>query len=95
MPVSHEHLKATVQTWDGLTYNMMPTKEAEKLEREGLIQITTNLSASQLKHAAEFNAAREARAAKALEAELNEPAKSAPRRAAKKTYNTRQMKSKD
>lgn len=62
MPVSNEHLKNTVQTWDGLSYRIMDIDEARKAEKDGLLQITTNLQARDLKTAAEFNVMRETKA---------------------------------
>jgi hypothetical protein len=54
MPVSHEHLAGTVQTWNGVTFAIMAKAEAKKLEAEGKIQITTNLQSRDLKPADAF-----------------------------------------
>ena len=59
MPISNAHLLDTCQVWDGLTYDVIPTKEANKLEKQGLVQKTNNISAAQLKTAAEFDVARQ------------------------------------
>lgn len=48
MPVSHEHLNENTRVWDGIGFKMIPTKEAKKLESEGHVQITQNLTAAEL-----------------------------------------------
>lgn len=88
-----DHMEPTVQVWDGLSYSYVSPAEAKKLEREGTHQITTNLQASELKTAAEFNVAREKRAAKqktktrAVKAQTGLPGVDD-----KQTYKTREMK---
>ena len=79
MTVNHDHLKDTVNTWDGVTFKMMKAKEAKAAEKKGLLQIATNLSASQLKHAKDFK----------QEMEMP-PGVVAPK--SKKGYKTREMK---
>lgn len=85
MSVSNEHLRDTCQVWDGLTYSVMSLREAKKLEKQGVVQITTNLQAKDLKSAEEFNQAREALLPPGVEPE---PKKKRTR----KTYKTREMK---
>lgn len=48
MPVSNEHLKDTVRVWDGIGFQIVSSSEAKRLEKEGLIQVTTNLQAKDL-----------------------------------------------
>lgn len=84
MPVSHEHMRNTVQTWNGRAYAMMATEEAKKLEKEGLIQITTHLTAAQLKYPHEFVTP---------STDTDKSSTDAGKKKKKKrTYNTRQMK---
>ena len=82
MPVSHDHLKDVVRVWDGMSFDMMPTKAAKAAEKKGLVQITTNLQGHELKHAREFN--------KQMEPQMP-PGVVSPSKS-KKSYKTRQMK---
>ena len=84
--------RGKVQTWNGLTYQMTEVKEAKKLEKEGLVQITCNLQASELKSAAEFNKAREARdKTRAMKADAALPGLDG----GSQTYKTREMRAED
>ncbi len=89
-----DHIESNVQVWDGLSYSLMPLKDAKKLEKDGTHQITTNLQASQLKTAADFNKAREAKAkskakskTRSMKAETGLPGVDG-----EQTYKTREMK---
>lgn len=55
MPVSNAHLGTQVPVWDGKAQYMMDREEAKRLEDLNRLQITTNLSASQLKPADSFS----------------------------------------
>ena len=87
MPVSNAHLTGTVQVWDGLSYSMMDAKQAKQAQKEGTLQITTNLTAADLKTAAEFNTAREAR-----KKTKTRNMKAGSASGADQTYKTREMK---
>ena len=58
MPVSFDHLGGVCQVWDGRAYDILPIAEAKKAEEAGRLQITTNLTAAQLKRPEEFAKAR-------------------------------------
>jgi hypothetical protein len=97
MPVSNAHLRNAVQVWDGLSYRIMGEKDAKKAEKDGLVQITTNLQAKDLKTAAEFDKAREAKAkakvkpktkTRQVKADVDAPLPGV----GKQTYKTREMK---
>ncbi len=58
MPVSHDHLRDTVQTWNGKEFKIMALKDAVAAQEAGKVQIATNLSASDLKRPDEFKKTR-------------------------------------
>lgn len=95
MPVSNAHLKTQVKVWDGTQFHMVDIAEAKRLEKAGEVQITTNLTSSQLKTSLEFDQAREAK--KQTKAATILPkgvggSKKPSKKPNKKTYETRQMK---
>ncbi len=92
MPVSNAHLKDTVRVWDGLSFRMMDKKEAHKAEVDGLLQVANNLSASDLKTAAEFNKAREAKPKRKTKTKVMKADTGLPLGDGKQTYKTREMK---
>ena len=83
MPVSNEHLNSLCQVWDGITSSMMDIEEAKQKEKEGKLQITTNLQAKDLKRKEEFTSTK---VAKVEDEKLDEK----PKR--KLLYATRELK---
>lgn len=84
MTISNAHLAENVQVWDGFKYSIMPIKEAKKLVKQGLVQLTANITAGELKPANGFED-------KAMK---TEPSTGDGKKVDKRTkaYKTRQMK---
>ncbi len=92
MPVSNSHLTGLTQVWDGFTFAYVPRERAEELEAAGTHQISTNLSASDLKRFHELNE----HATKIRRARIDPPTENAsPKQSTRRRYKTRQMKADD
>jgi len=92
MSVANPHITTTTRVWDGLSYQMMGVKEAKRLEKQGVVQMCENLTAAQLKTAAQFDEARSAIADKAMKSSMppGMDGKKVDKRS--KAYRDKQMK---
>lgn len=96
MAVKHQHLDDYVQVWDGNCFATMHKDEAAEKEAVGVLQITTNLRAADLKTRAELTKNKPSKAAQTkvvLPPGVEQPTEPKGKGGRKpKGYSTRQMK---